>query len=146
VGGDLGAEMKIKYCLHCGKEIKPKPGSIQAHRQMYCDLLCKDAASHARRRLRAKGLLPPYETRVKKLVTVECKICGKLFDSPDKRARYCSDACRDEGHRRVEFASRSRVAWRTRIDANKLGEYGLAVDPWATGQLPESVRRNALWA
>jgi predicted nucleic acid-binding Zn ribbon protein len=139
----VGEEMKkIKYCLHCGKEIKPNPGSIQAHRQMYCDLLCKDAASHARRRLRAKGLLPPYETRVKKLVTAECKICGKLFEARDERASYCSDTCREEGRRRVKRASN----WQTRIDASKLGEYGLAVDPWATGQLPESVRRNALWA
>ena len=85
--------MKIKHCLHCGEEIPPDAGGYQAHRKMYCSPQCKDCATKARQRLRAKGLLPPYETTTAKTQKKECPICHVEFEGSKDR-RYCSDECR----------------------------------------------------
>lgn len=134
--------MKIKLCLHCGKEIPPDAGGRQAHRKMYCDLLCKDAAQKARKRALLSGKALPRSSKT-------CDICGKEFeaqvDGDFHHLRYCSDACREEAHRRRDRARKQRLA---AIEKQKtqIGEYALACDPWATGQLPAEVRANALWA
>ena len=44
------------------------------------------------------------ETKTRKTRTVRCKICGTLFTATNPKARYCSDACRCEGLRRVRKA------------------------------------------
>lgn len=136
--------MKVKFCLKCGKEIPPDAGGKQANRKMYCNGLCKDAMQKARRRAREKGLMPPYELPASATITKPCRICGKPFEVKDNgNARnycYCSDRCRAEAHRTQNRVRKQIIA----ANRHKLGECALECDPWVTGQLPESVLRNAL--
>ena len=144
VGSNRGQAVKIKHCLHCGEEIPPDAGGYQAHRKMYCSLQCKDCATKARQRLRAKGLLPAYETTTAKTQKKECPICRIEFEGSKDR-RYCSDKCREEGHRRRDRARKAAKAYQNELSGSA-GSWGLETDPWKTGQLPAEIRRNALWA
>lgn len=107
---------------------------------MYCDLLCKNAAQKARKRALLFGKALPRESKT-------CDICGHEFeaqvDGDFHNLRDCSDACREEAHRRRDRARKQRLA-AIKKQKTQIGEYALACDPWATGQLPETVLRNAL--
>lgn len=83
---------------------------------------------------------------------VVCKQCGETFYVERKRENafrlYC-DTCSNSPERlaikRWEANRRERDRCRARREhALKPGQWALAYDPWQTGQLPESVLRNAL--
>lgn len=142
--------MKIKTCLKCGCVINPG-GSRQAHRKMYCSPYCKDAYQKMLKRRRAKGLPMPWEEGgvepSKPKVVKVCENCRRPYEVPDTgRAdlrRYCSDECEDEARRKRRMAAYYAARC---IEKMQMGSFALAADPWATGQLPAEVRRNALWA
>lgn len=84
--------------------------------------------------------------RVKKLYTFRksCAYCGEEFefDGYSYSGRmYCSKECRDNG---MYIKTLRRIASKPEKKYHP-GAFGLEADPWATGQLPDSVRANALW-
>lgn len=82
-----------------------------------------------------------------------CKQCGLVFYVARNRANagrlYC-DECLNSPERLAikRWAANRREKDRYReVQAQRLmpGQWSLAYDPWRTGQLPKSVRENALW-
>lgn len=71
-------------------------------------------------------------------------MCGVEFEFMAQsyfKRDYCSKDCRD----RAQTLKAQQRQDMKRLLKMTFGDFGLEVDPWATGQLPESVTRNALW-
>lgn len=106
--------------------------------------LCTLVGGYKRRQTAVKKKYCPYETTTAKTQKKECPICHVEFEGSKDR-RYCSDKCREEGHRRRDRARKAAKAYQNELSGSA-GSWGLETDPWATGQLPAEVRANALWA
>ena len=80
----------------------------------------------------------------KVMLTMTCIECGREFTRlvwMGSKPKYCTKACRTNAWGRMQFNRRQAE----RVAAGVFGRFGLECDPWKTGQLPESVTRNALW-
>jgi hypothetical protein len=76
----------------------------------------------------------------KKLKSMTCERCGRTFTHliwPGSIPKYCSDECRRKAWKKKEIKPA-----KMKMTAES---FGLEADPWQTGQLPISVRQNALW-
>lgn len=71
----------------------------------------------------------------------ECPECHVEFEGT-KDVKYCSPECRAKAAARR--AQAQREAYKEQEYRIPAGSWGMSFDPWATGQLPESVLRNAL--
>lgn len=87
-----------------------------------------------------------------------CRTCGKTWvfeDGPKMGPRrvFCSDECKKKGHNLRFFGGEWRpkgqlkAFQRTgRVATAPVIPKSLPEDPWKTGQLPASVRENALYS
>jgi hypothetical protein len=75
-------------------------------------------------------------------VLKECPQCLTEFNGT-KDAKYCSPECRAIAA--AKRAQAQREAYKEQEYRIPTGSWSLDYDPWATGQLPKSVRENALW-
>ena len=69
------------------------------------------------------------------LRSMTCEHCGRMFKRliwPGSIPKYCSEECRRQGRKKKDIKTAER--------------FGLDADPWQTGQLPLSVRQNALYS
>ena len=73
-----------------------------------------------------------------------CKECGTAF-RPMSGTVFCSDECRKKAAARNQAAAKAAYNERCRAQRMMPGQWSLNYDPWRTGQLPKSVRENALW-
>lgn len=85
-----------------------------------------------------------------------CRTCGKTWvfeDGPKMGLRrvFCSDECKRKGQNLRFFGGEWRPKGQLKSFQRGMGltpkpiTQAMPDDPWKTGQLPVSVRENALW-
>ena len=119
--------IKIKICLHCGKEfVEPK----NKHNRAYCSQKCANKASGEKR------------SRERLIKVCACATCGKVFTVPicDHRTqegtiKYCSKECSYQGSRtrkpvRCLYCGKEFETTRLKFCSPKCGnEYKKAQNP-----------------
>lgn len=81
-------------CQHCGKVFYQKGGK----RRKYCDDKCSKDAENERSRMRAAPIIKT------------CAECGKEFQAPSGKYKYCGERCYLETRRKRQKEHRARSA------------------------------------
>lgn len=140
--------MIVKTCAWCGVPLNPN-GEHVSHRKMYC---CKEhglAMAHWRQNVRRRGENPEDAEcgNLQETITLTCPECGEEFQVQNvgaERCRvYCNPDCEKKSRSRRQLAAYYRR--KEREQSGQAQHHIQLEDPWTTGQLPSSVRMNALW-
>lgn len=113
---------KRKFCLQCGKELKPG-------QRQFCSRSCSATFNNKKRGYQKdetkKRISKTLKNKEKPLQTVKCAYCGKEFLTANKNRKYCSNQCQADS---------------IKEETVKKWKDGGKVTSGANNKLPQSVR------